>query len=200
LSELSLTIPTSRGEARATVREGTRGLLCLAHGAGGGIDAPDLVAVADAAHAAGWSVARVEQPYRVAGRRAPAPARHLDEAWVDVVAALTARIPGPVVAGGRSSGARVACRTASAVTAVGVVALAFPLRPPRRPEQSRAGELSMVDVPLLVVQGDRDSFGGPGEFPAGVRVVAVPGDHSLRRSAAAVADAVVAWLAAQRVA
>jgi predicted alpha/beta-hydrolase family hydrolase len=86
------------------------------------------------------------------------------------------------------------------VTAVGVVALAFPLRPPRRPEQSRAGELSMVDVPLLVVQGDRDSFGGPGEFPAGVRVVAVPGDHSLRRSAAAVADAVVAWLAAQRVA
>lgn len=200
MSEQSLTVDTGRGPARVVLGEGNRGLLCLGHGAGGGIGAPDLLALTRAAAAAGWAVARVEQPYRVAGRRAPAPAAHLDHAWTEVVAALRQRVPGALVVGGRSSGARVACRTAADTGASAVVALAFPLRPPQRPEQSRAGELTAVGVPLLVVQGDHDPFGAPADFPAGVTVVEVPGDHSLRRSADAAAAAVIAWLAGQRVA
>jgi predicted alpha/beta-hydrolase family hydrolase len=112
-----------------------------------------------------------------------------------VVAALRERAPGlPVVTGGRSSGARVACRTAEQCGAAGVVCLAFPLRPPRRPEQTRVEELLAVPVPVLVVQGERDPFGGPQDFPAYGEVVAVAGDHSLRRSAAQVAEIVVGWL------
>ena len=178
---------------------GQTGLLCLGHGAGGGTDAPDLVAVTAEAASAGWTVARIDQPYRVAGRRAPAPAPRLDEAWITVVAALRARFADPpLVTGGRSSGARVACRTATACGAAGVVCLAFPLRPPRRPDVSRLPELVSVRVPVLVVQGERDPFGGPQDFPGGIDVVAVAGDHSLRRSAGAVATAVTGWLA-QRV-
>jgi predicted alpha/beta-hydrolase family hydrolase len=171
----------------------------LGHGAGGGIEAPDLVAVTGRLAADGWTVARVLQPYRVAGRRAPAPAARLDEAWTAVVAALRSENAGPLVVGGRSSGARVACRTATAVGAAAVVCLAFPLRPPRRPEVSRAGELALGGVPLLVVQGERDPFGGPADFPADVDVAAVPGDHALR-AAAAVAAAVGDWLTAQALA
>jgi predicted alpha/beta-hydrolase family hydrolase len=167
----------------------------LGHGAGGGVEAPDLVAVAQAALAAGWTVARVEQPYRVAGRRAPDRAVKLDQAWTEVVAALRGRSKAPLVTGGRSSGARVACRTAAATGAAGVVCLAFPLRPPGRPgAPSRAAELLAVPVPVLVVQGERDPFGGPAELPSGPVVVSVPGDHSLRRSAAAAAEAVARWL------
>src|SRR4051812_38752963 len=202
----TLEVPTASGPAgvRLTLGGGT-GLLCLGHGAGGGTDAPDLLAVTGAAMAAGWTVARIDQPYRVAGRRAPAPAPRLDEAWLTAVAGLRRRFPdGPQVSGGRSSGARVACRTAMASGAAGVICLAFPLRPPQRPEKSRLEELLGAGVPTLVVQGERDPFGGPADFPPfdpaqPVELVAVPGDHSLRRSADAVAAAVAAWLA-QRVA
>lgn len=157
------------------------GLLVLGHGAGGGVDAPDLVAVTSAALAARWRVATVEQPYRVlAGRRPPPRAPSLDAAWAAVLQAVVQ--PGlPVVVGGRSSGARVACRSASALDPVvaGVVALAFPLVPPAgRPD--RSAELLGVTAALLVVQGERDSFGAPVAFTAlGVRVHAVAGaDHS----------------------
>jgi len=171
------------------------GLLVLGHGAGGGVDAPDLRAVGGAAVSAGVAVAMVTQPYRVAGRRSPAPAPQLDAAWVAVVADLRARVPAglPLVLGGRSSGARVACRTAAGLGAAGVVALAFPLHPPGRPERSRAAELPTA-VPTLVVNGDRDPFGVP---PGGgpVDVVVRPGErHALRGDPAGVAGVVVDWL------
>jgi predicted alpha/beta-hydrolase family hydrolase len=173
--------------------------LVLGHGAGGGITARDLVAAAHAAHSAGLSVALVEQPYRVAGRRSPAPARQLDAAWTAVMEHLRAGALRslPLVAGGRSSGARVACRTAEATGAVGVLCLAFPLRPPRRsgaaPAASRLAELDAVTVPTLVVQGSRDRFGLP---PSTERrtVVQVAGDHSLRTDLGALEEAVRAWL------
>ncbi|MBG6069811.1 alpha/beta family hydrolase [Micromonospora ureilytica] len=194
-------IDTPRGPARIDtdlpVRPATA-LLVLGHGAGGSVDAPDLLAVRDASVAAGLAVVRVTQPYRVAGRRAPAPAGHLDEAWAAVLAVLRDRhadVP-TVVVGGRSSGARVACRTARAVGAVGVVALAFPLHPPGRPERSRAAELD-TGLPTLVVNGDRDPFGTPEPGPA-VRVVSRPGEtHDLRRDPAGTAAAVRDWLYAQ---
>jgi predicted alpha/beta-hydrolase family hydrolase len=158
------------------------GLLVLGHGAGGGIDATDLLTARDAALALGLAVARVTQPYRVAGRRAPAPAARLDEAFVAVVQAVRA-LRGlrsvPLVTGGRSSGARVACRTAHLTGADAVVALAFPVHPPGQPDKSRLDELDAVTVPVLVVQGDRDPFGMPPRR-RGRRVVTVPGDHSLR--------------------
>jgi uncharacterized protein len=200
-----MTVDTPVGAARVHLTVGKRGLLCLGHGAGGGFGAPDLVAVARAAIEAGWSVALVEQPYRVAGRRAPDRAPKLDVAWEAAVAAVCglpalARRRQPLVCGGRSSGARVACRTAAATGADAVVCLAFPLHPPARPGQSRADELAAVGVPLLVVQGDRDPFGRPDELPAVGEVIAVAGDHSLRRSATEAAAAVAGWLAGQRVA
>jgi predicted alpha/beta-hydrolase family hydrolase len=152
----------------------------------------------DGAHSVGLSVVLVEQPYRVAGRRSPAPARQLDAAWSAVVAQLREdALRGlRIVAGGRSSGARVACRTAVEVGALAVVCLAFPLHPPGRasvPSKSRLPELDAVPVPLLVVQGERDPFGMP---PSGPRrtVVRVPGDHALR-STVPVATAVAEWLA-----
>ncbi|PZG23614.1 alpha/beta hydrolase [Micromonospora craterilacus] len=190
-------IGTPRGPARVdldTPVGPARALLALGHGAGGGVDAPDLLALRDGAVAAGLVVARVTQPYRVAGRRAPAPAGHLDEAWSTVLAVLRDRCPGlPVVVGGRSSGARVACRTATAVAAAGVVALAFPLHPPGRPERSRAGELA-TGVPTLVVNGDRDPFGLPEPGPA-VQVVVRPGErHDLRGDPAGTAALVLGWL------
>ena len=193
-----LDVDTPSGTARVHVAAGEgRGLVLLGHGAGGGIDAADLVAVGDALHALGWTVGRVEQPYRVQGRRMPDRAPVLDAAWTAVAAALRPEWPGPLVTGGRSSGARVACRTAVATDAAAVVCLAFPLRPPRRPAISRADELAAAGRPVLVVQGERDPFGRPADFPPGPHVVAVPGDHSLRRAAPAAAAAVVEWLAAQ---
>jgi hypothetical protein len=173
-------------------------LLALGHGAGGGVDAPDLRAVRAAALDAGLAVARITQPYRVAGRRSPAPAGQLDQAWTAVLAGLRAEpdLAGvPLVAGGRSSGARVACRTAAETGAAGVVALAFPLHPVGRPERSRLAELDGA-VPTLVVNGERDPFGVPPERP-GVTVVVRPGEkHDLRRDPAAVAGAVVEFLRA----
>jgi predicted alpha/beta-hydrolase family hydrolase len=170
-------------------------LLVLGHGAGGGVDAPDLVALRDAALGAGIGVARVTQPYRVAGRRAPAPAGHLDEAWVAVVEELLRRQRSTptLVVGGRSSGARVACRTARSVPAAGIVALAFPLHPPRTPQRSRAAELE-TGLPTLVVNGDRDPFGVP-PAGSGVRVEVRPGErHDLRRDPVGTAEVVLGWL------
>lgn len=194
----SLQIDTPRGPARVVTDrpdEEPACLLVLGHGAGGDVDAPDLVALRDAAVGAGVAVARVTQPYRVAGRRAPAPAAHLDEAWSVVVTALlagTTAVPALVV-GGRSSGARVACRTAVALGAAGIVALAFPLHPPGRPERSRAAELA-TGLPTLVVNGGRDPFGVPAPSP-GVLVEVRPAErHDLRRDPAGVATAAVAWL------
>lgn len=191
-------IATPRGPARVAVdlpASAPVSLLVLGHGAGGDVDAPDLVALRDAALDVGVGVARVTQPYRVAGRRAPAPANHLDEAWSAVVAALLGRFDTapPLVVGGRSSGARVACRTARSVGAVGVVALAFPLHPPGRPDRSRAAELA-TGLPTLVVNGERDPFGVPAA--AAERVVEVrPGErHDLRRDPAGTAAVVVRWL------
>jgi predicted alpha/beta-hydrolase family hydrolase len=176
--------------------------LVLGHGAGGGVQANDLVAVAQAAHSLGLSVALVEQPYRVAGRRSPAPAHQLDAAWTAVIEHLLAgELRGlSLLVGGRSSGARVACRTAHTTGAVGVLCLAFPLQPPRRtgaaPAPSRLAELDAVTVPTLVVQGSRDRFGIP---PAAElrTVVQVAGDHSLRTDLDAIGEAVRAWLEAQ---
>lgn len=170
--------------------------LVLGHGAGGGVEAPDLVALATGLPAYGVTVVRVEQPWRVAGRRvAPAPPR-LDEAWRAVLAGLAARglLAGRLVVGGRSAGARVACRTAAGAGASGCLALAFPLHPPGRPERSRLGELLAAAVPILVLQGERDPFGKPEEFPAAVDVRVLAGaEHALvrrnRRSGAAPAGA-----------
>ncbi len=171
----------------------------LGHGAGGGTNARDLVAVRDVAVSLAISVALVEQPYRVAGRRTPPRARQLDAAWIAVVDRLRAgELRGlPLIAGGRSSGARVACRTGEAIGAIGVLCLAFPLQPPRRsgaaPVPSRQSELDAVTVPTLVVQGANDPFGVP---QGGVlrEVVLVKSDHSLRGDGASVALAVRAWL------
>jgi uncharacterized protein len=192
-------IDTPHGPARAHLREVARprAALVLGHGAGGGVQAPDLVAAAAAAEQAGVAVALVEQPYRVAGRRSPAPAHQLDAAWTAVVERLLAReLRGlRLVAGGRSSGARVACRTAAATGAVGVVCLAFPLQPARRSgaAPSRLPELEAVGVPVLVVQGERDPFGVPPQAP-GRRVVVVRGDHGLKADRGTLQEAVTAFL------
>lgn len=190
----SFDVTTPRGPARVRVSEPEGeplSLLVLGHGAGGDVDAPDLTAVHDAAVAAGVRVALVTQPYRVAGRRAPAPAGHLDEAWTAVLAEL--RSPGALVVGGRSSGARVACRTAQQTGAAGVLTLAFPLHPPGKPERSRAGELP-GKLPTLVVNGDRDPFGVP-EATGNVEVIVRPGAvHDLRKDVAGTAAAAVGWL------
>ena len=174
-----------------------RAAVVLGHGAGGGVTAPDLVAATNAANDAECTVALVEQPYRVAGRRSPAPARQLDAAWTAVLDQLRARELRdlPLVVGGRSLGARVACRTAEATGASGVLCLAFPLQPRRRgtAAPSRLPELEAVTVPMLVVQGERDPFGMP-PSSATRTVVQVPGDHGLKKDLDAVADAVRGWL------
>jgi hypothetical protein len=189
-------VETPHGWANAHLHpvDEPRAALVLGHGAGGGVDAPDLVAATDAARSVGVSVALVEQPYRVAGRRAPAPARQLDAAWLAVIEKLASgAMRGlPIVVGGRSLGARVACRNVEATGAVAVLCLAFPLQPPRG-STSRLPELEAVSVPMLIVQGERDPFGIP---PAGQQrtVAVVPGDHGLKKDLEAVAGAVRAWL------
>ncbi len=191
--------PHGRAHAHLHLADPSSAALVLGHGAGGGVTAPDLVAATEAARSEGVSVALVEQPYRVAGRRAPAPARQLDAAWAAVIDhLLAAELRGlPLVVGGRSLGARVACRSADSTGAVAVLCLAFPLQPPRRSggaaAPSRLSELDAVAVPMLVVQGVGDQFGMP---PAADRrmVVQVPGNHSLRKDPEAVAAAVRDWL------
>ena len=193
-------LETPHGPAAAHLHsvEEPRAALVLGHGAGGGVGAPDLVAATRAANAEQITVVLVEQPYRVAGRRSPAPAHQLDAAWLAVAGQLRdGDLRGlPLLVGGRSSGARVACRTAAEAGAVGVLCLAFPLFPPRRanPAPSRLPELDAVTVPTLVVQGEGDPFGIP-TGTASRTVVVVPGNHSLR-STRPVEDAVRAWLGA----
>src|SRR5882757_9291164 len=190
-------IDTPRGPARAELHcaASGRAALLLGHGAGGGIGAPDLVAATRGATAAGVHVALVEQPYRVAGRRAPAPAGQLDTAWLAVAEYLGAGVLEglPLVFGGRSSGARVACRTADDGGAAAVLCLAFPVHPPGKPEKDRLPELAGVEVPVLVVQGERDPFGQPAPAPHR-DVVLLPGDHSLKGDLDGLARAVGEWL------
>ena len=186
-------IDTPHGPARAHVSavDTPRALLVLGHGAGGGVTAPDLVTAAEEAVKAQVSVALVEQPYRVAGRKSPAPAHQLDAAWLAVVDELRGEVP--VLCGGRSSGARVACRTAAGTGAAGVLCLAFPLHPPGRPEKTRLGELEAVEVPVLIVQGESDPFGMPPEAP-GREVVRLRGNHGLKSDRPGLRAAVAAWL------
>jgi len=196
-------VETAYGAARALIEEPdgpASFLLALTHGAGGGVEAPDLLAARDAALRLGGTVARVTQPYRVRGARAPGSVARQDAAWVEIITTLRGPPlagpagPLPLVQGGRSNGARVACRTAAAVDAVAVIALAFPLRPPGRPDRSRAAELRIPGRKLLIVSGDRDPFGVPGRR-AGARVVVLAGEtHALSRHPEAVGRAVTAWL------
>ena len=196
----TLEIETPHGLARAHLHRAERpkAALALGHGAGGGVESVDLVAAKDSAVTAGVSVALVEQPYRVAGRRSPAPAQHLDDAWAAAVGHLTANeLAGlPLISGGRSLGARVACRAAAAQGAVAVLCIAFPLQPPQRKGKplapDRLHELEAVSVPTLVVQGERDQFGIPPAGPTRT-VTLVPGTHTLR-DVDAIAAAVAAWL------
>jgi uncharacterized protein len=195
---IAVETPVGRANVHLHPVDDPRAALVLGHGAGGGVTAPDLAAATRAAQAEHMTVALVEQPYRVAGRRSPAPAAQLDVAWTAVVEHLRAtELAGlPLVVGGRSSGARVACRTAAETAAIGVLCLAFPLEPPSRstPRPSRLPELEVVKVPVLVVQGARDAFGMP---PAARRrkVVQVDADHGLKRDLPAITEAIRAWLA-----
>jgi predicted alpha/beta-hydrolase family hydrolase len=200
---MTVEIDTPHGLARAHLTGGgTRGTLVLGHGAGGGIESADLVEVTSEAAGAGWRVVRVEQPWRVAGKRIAAAPPKLDQAWTVVLERLRADgvLTGPLVLGGRSAGARVACRTAAAAGAAGVLALAFPLHPPGKPEKSRAAELTGVLVPVCVVQGETDAFGRPEDVAAvltgraNASVYAVPGDHALKKDVDVVAAAAMSWL------
>jgi predicted alpha/beta-hydrolase family hydrolase len=193
-------IATAGGPAWADIdrpRTAPSALLVLTHGAAGGVETADLSAVRAAALKGGVAVVRLTQAFRVAGRRSPpAPAKQ-DDAWLAAVATLRRRRGFgalPLIVGGRSNGARVACRTALASGAVGVVALAFPLHPPGRPDKTRLRELDGAGVPVLVVQGDRDPFGLPP--PGSTReIVVLPGaDHSLRRDLATLSSTVAAFV------
>jgi predicted alpha/beta-hydrolase family hydrolase len=192
-----LEMDTPHGPARVHLDLADRalGTLVLGHGAGGGVDAPDIAAAARVASEAGFSVALVEQPYKVAGRKSPAPAGQLDTAWKAVIDGLRERnsIAGALVTGGRSAGARVACRTAAETGAAAVLCLAFPVHPPGKPEKSRLDELEAVEVPVLVVQGESDPFGMPVPGP-GREVITVAGNHGLKKDLDAVAAAVEGWL------
>jgi len=199
-----LEVRTEQGPARVDLLAAADpvGAVLLGHGASGGVAARDLVTVSDVARSEGFSVALAEQPYRVAGRRSPAPPPRLDAAWLAVVERLRDReLKGlRLIAGGRSAGARVACRTAAQSGAVAVLCLAFPLRPPRRsptgPSQTRQDELDAVRVPTLVVQGAGDPFGKP-SGGANITVVIVPGNHSLTTDLEAVGEAVRGWLSGE---
>ncbi|HEX2129487.1 MAG TPA: alpha/beta family hydrolase [Solirubrobacterales bacterium] len=198
----AIDLETPHGPARAHLHEteNPRALLALGHGAGGGVGAKDLVAATEAAGSLGVAVALVEQPYRVAGKRSQPAASTIDSAWIAAIEGLRAGSFAdlPLISGGRSAGARVACRTAAATGAIGVLCLAFPLQPPQRkaaakPSPSRIDELDDVVVPVLVVQGRNDRFGMP---PSGAsrEVVEVAGDHALRSDLEAVGAAVRVWL------
>jgi hypothetical protein len=196
-------ITTEAGPARAELDGDpaqARFLLVLTHGAGGLPGSPDLLAAQEAGLALGGMVARITQPYRVRGARAPGAASRQDAAWTEIVAALRALTPGvPLIQGGRSNGARVACRTAAATSARGVLALAFPLSPPGRPDRTRAGELLAArssGAAVLVVNGERDPFGIPGAADVD-QVVVVPGEtHALKGHRAVIVAAVAQWLPA----
>ena len=198
-------VPTPHGDARL-IRDRARkpvATLLLGHGAGGGAGARDLAALARELPRQGISVLRVEQPWRVAGKRVASRPQVLDECFVAV--ANTLRVRTPLVVGGRSAGARSAARTARELGASGYLALSFPLHPPGRPEKSRLHELQGVDVPTLVVQGEKDTFGTPEEFPPDRELAVVPGaDHGFKvprggpvtpdEAMAIVVEAVLEWI------
>jgi len=192
-------VDTPHGPARVHLHpaESPRAALVLMHGAGAGVDGPDLVATTEVAVAEGVSVALVEQPYRVAGRKAPAPPAQLDAAWAAVIEYLRAGdLAGlPLIVGGRSLGARVACRSAESTGAIAVLCLAFPVHAPGQtdPAKSRLSELDAVTVPTLVVQGKSDPFGMPPPGP-NREVVQVEGDHGLKKDLDALREAVRDWL------
>jgi predicted alpha/beta-hydrolase family hydrolase len=192
-------IETPRGTARVLFQHALdpKAAIVLGHGAGGSVSAPDLQVATRVALEEDVSVALVEQPYLVAGRKSAPPAPHLDEAWVSVIEQLELGLP--LITGGRSSGARVACRTAEATGAIAVLCLAFPLQPPARASgtvpESRLGELDAVRVPVLVVQGESDQFGMPPDGP-NRQVVRLQGDHGLKKDPEGLGDAVRAWLGA----
>lgn len=195
-------IETSAGPAEVELDEvGTPAfLLVITHGAGGGVDAKDILVVRDSAIEAGGSVARVVQPYRVAGRRAPGSADKQDEAWIEIVAALRERFGElPIVQGGRSNGARVACRTAVAVGARRVIALSFPLHPPGKPEKSRRDELlAPGDIEVVVINGGSDPFGVPDAADAAEVKVIPKQAHSFRTGFDVIAATVAPWFARWR--
>jgi uncharacterized protein len=202
-------VPTAQGEARLHTDRARRPAVTvvLGHGASGGaaggVESADLVALAQALPRQGISVVRVEQPWRVAGKKVAPRPEALDEATIACVNAI--RVRTPIVLGGRSAGARVACRLASSLGALGCLALAFPLHPPGRPERSRLSELEGVGLPTFVVQGERDPFGGPDEFPERIELTAIPqADHSFKVPKSAeltqdetlglIVEAVVEWI------
>ena len=193
-------IMTGAGPARTELEAPAKPefLLVLTHGAGGGVATKDVLAARRAGREARAAVALVTQPYRVRGARAPGSPDRQDAAWLEIISALRGDHPGlPLVQGGRSNGARLACRTAQAAGAAAVVALAFPLHPPGQagmPERSRAAELRAAGVPVMVISGDRDPFGVPDPADAD-RLVVLPGEtHALSRHPEAIAAAVAAWL------
>jgi predicted alpha/beta-hydrolase family hydrolase len=195
-------VPTPHGDARvhmAGPADAPAGVMMLGHGAGGGVTAHDLQLATEEALRAGLAVALVEQPYRVAGRRAPAPPARVDAAWCAVAEHVHTGELGdlPLIVGGRSFGGRVACRTSDDVGATGVLCLAFPVHPPGRPEKSRLAELTAVTVPTLVVQGERDPFGMPDResLPSNITLAVVSSDHSLKKDAPAIRAAITTWLA-----
>lgn len=193
----TMRIETSAGPAEVELEQPRRPafLLLLTHGAGGGVDTKDLLAVRDSALRLGGAVARVMQPYRVAGRRAPGSAVKQDEAWLEIVARLRGRKRIPLIQGGRSNGARVACRTAVAARARGILALSFPLHPPGKPENSRRDELlAPGDIEVVVVNGANDPFGIPDPADA-AEVRIIPGQpHSFRAGFDLIAETVTPWL------
>ena len=192
-----LEIETPHGPARAHLHAAKKpkAALVLGHGAGGSVDAPDLVAATEAAVESGVTVALVEQPYKVAGKKSQPTAAKLDEAWIAVLEELHGgKLEGiPLITGGRSAGARVACRTAEETGAIAVLCLAFPVHPPGKPEKSRLDELEAVKAPVLVVQGEKDQFGRPPPG-RGREVVLVAGNHGLKADLDAVGQAVKDWL------
>ena len=201
-------VPTPQGEARLHSDRSRRPVatLVLNHGAGKGVDARDLAVLAAELPRNGISTIRVEQPWHVAGKKVASRPEHLDEATVACMNAV--RVRTPVILGGRSAGARVACRLGRSLGAVGCLALAFPLHPPGRPERSRLPELLGAGIPTLVVQGERDAFGRPDEFPGGVELAAIPdADHgfavpkravlSQEDALALIVEAVVEWVTAR---
>ena len=194
-------IETPHGPARVHLHAAPSpvGALILGHGAGGSVDAPDLIEAKKAALGQNFTVALVEQPYRVAGRKSGPPPAKLDEAWNAAVADLCeSELAGlPLVTGGRSAGARVACRTSSESGAIGILCLAFPVHPPGKPEKTRLDELDGVDVPVLVVQGESDPFGMPPDA-SGRTLIRVKGNHSLKASLDAIGPAVAGWLSELR--
>ncbi len=202
------TIATTQGAARIHADRSRHPVatLVLGHGAGKGVQARDLVALADALPRQGISVFRLEQPWRVAGKAVAARPDKLDEATTACLNAI--RVRTPIVLGGRSAGARVACRLARPLGAVGCLALAFPLRPPGTADSTRLPELEAVGLPTFVIQGERDAFGGPDAFPASVDLTVVPdADHGFavpKRAAlsqdetlAVIVEAVIEWVTAR---